>query len=256
MSVRRGDAALTTDSPASDRVIPSAAIHRAPFVGLRQCLYRTGLAAESKLQLNLFFITWYTAHARPTAPANDRRPGNSGPFNCDGYTFAAGNVGSFGYWSVLAVLPNATSNYSVRLYDRGSYGEIFSGFDDGYIAVSEEAAEPCDFVLVNTRKVSAGTYYPGVVNLGPGFSAYRLAHQTSVPIQAGPSPDWDEVRAMPAGQCIDLYEVYLTPGNYTFSLRHLGANASLGLALFHCNLPTGALPNDMVRDRGVTPGDR
>ncbi len=190
-------------------------------------------------------------------PQKEWCQGSSGYYNSDGFQFAAGNSGVYGYWSAVAVLPSSSSaNYGVQLYDRGTYSGVSNGFDHNFLASSQESAEACHYVLVNTRQKAAGTYYAGVVNVSGSSSNYHIAHPTSVPIQAGPSAQWDEEYGLSSVAVMDLYEVYLTPGTYGFNLGRVSGDAVLGMALYHCNLPAGARGNAMNSVQGTTAASR
>lgn len=189
-------------------------------------------------------------------PQKEWCQGSVGYYNCDGFSFPVGNTGNYGYWSAVGVLPVSSANYAVQLYDRGTYSGVFNGFDQNFLADSQESAESCHYVLVNTRKTSAGTYYAGVVNASGSSADYCATHATSVPIQSGPSAQWDEIYNISSFKVMELYEVYLTPGSYGFNLKHVDGSAALGMALFDCNLPSGARGNAMISAQGTTAGSR
>jgi len=178
-----------------------------------------------------------------SAPPIKETCANTGCYNCDGFSFDAGNTSGNGYWSAIAVLPTSTAHYGVYLYDRGTYYGVTHGFDNSFIGSSAETDRSCRYVLANSRMTPTGTYYAGVMNMAADSADYRLEHATSSTIPAGPGAHWSDVHSMSGDSIFDLYEVYLNPGTYSFNLKRVSGNAYLAMDLFHGNLPYGARQN-------------
>jgi hypothetical protein len=178
-----------------------------------------------------------TTRAAPPDPEGgwDRLAATGEPLvmNCDGLGIPAPViVGDDGYWLAAAVMPGDTSNIDIRLHDR--YYGTEQGFEEVH-TLSAWSAGQSDIVLVNSSLTDGEAKDVGVVRTS-GMQDYTAEVVASVYL--GRNPDGVAATGqIEARHILDLYEVYLDPGEITIRLLNQTGGADLGLTLHPPNVP-------------------
>lgn len=173
-----------------------------------------------------------TRSAPPDADAWGCTPGLKW-YNNDGFSFYVGAEHPDKLWSAVGILPsNSTSDYSLRLWDRGDYTGSEGGFGLGYLQWSKYPSGQSEFVIVNNNKAVAGTYYAGVINDNDGTADFRIEEDTTVKVYPRPGTQWNGPFVKGPTNVLDIYEVYLTAGEYYFYLDQTAGNCNLGMSLY------------------------
>ena len=153
--------------------------------------------------------------------------------NCDGLGLPAPViVGDDGYWLGAAVMSGDTSNVDIRIHEKFYSTEM--GFDEVH-SLSAWSVGESDFVLVNSRLTDGEAKDIGVIRV-TGVQTYTAEVVASRYLGRNPAgtavADVIEERHI-----LDLYEVYLDPGELTIRLLNQGGDTDLGLTLHPPNVP-------------------
>ncbi|MDL1955691.1 MAG: C25 family cysteine peptidase [Candidatus Desulfofervidus auxilii] len=157
-------------------------------------------------------------------------------YNNDGFSFIVQQEHPNKWWSAVGILPaSSTVDYDLRLWDRGDYTGSEHGFGGGYLEWSSYGGDASDFVIVNDNMAPAGTYYAGVINYNEGTADFRIEEDTSVKIYEGTNGPYSKA----SHNVLDIYECYLSEGEYGFKLVQISGNCDLGMSLYddetvHC----------------------
>jgi hypothetical protein len=156
-------------------------------------------------------------------------------FDCDGLRMPTPViVGDTGKWSAIAVMPGASSDVDVRIH------EVVSGVKDGFktsIVTSDWGAGQSDFVLVNFRATAPRAFDVGVLREATdGTESYR-AHVASSTFLGVDPIGFQLAQVLDANQIVDLYELFLDPGQWTVVLHSGTATVDWGTSLYNGLVP-------------------
>ena len=171
--------------------------------------------------------------------------------NNDGFSFGVLGSGNNKWWSAVGILAvDSTADYNLKLWDIGDYTGSTAGFGGGYIQQSQQGGPVCDFVLVNDNKAAAGTYYAGVINYNAAGTDYRIEETTSTPIV----PGTNGIYTIDTSSILDIYECYLSAGEYGFMLQQTAGTCDLGISLYDDDVATcnkvGYMPGAYANNSG------
>jgi hypothetical protein len=160
-------------------------------------------------------------------------------YNCDGLRIS----GPGSYWNALAVTPDADTDVDIRLH------RALEGAKDGFaqvLAMSAWGPEAIDFVIVNFNMTARKDYDVGVVQTtGEGGYSAHCTPEIYIPAPEGLHGPF----AMPSGQIIKLYEMYLEPGGWQFILDAKLGNIDWGMSLHPAD--EAYISKSMVVDNGM-----
>jgi len=172
---------------------------------------------------------------RSAPPARDAWGDTGGAlwYNNDGFSFDVQNVHPDKWWSAVGILPaDANSYYSLRLWDIGDYTGSEGGFGSGYLEWSIDPYDSSDFVIVNDNMAAAGTYYAGAINDNNATGGFRIEESASTKIYPRPGTQWNGPYSKNTTNVLDIYEIYLTAGEYFFYLDQTVGTCDLGMSLY------------------------
>ena len=161
-------------------------------------------------------------------------------FNNDGFSFGVDNVGEDKYWSAVGILPASSScDYDLRLWNIGDYDytDCKAGFGGGYLEYVTGGTGYSRYIVVNDNIAQDGEYYAGVINNNDATGYFHIEEATSVVISKRPGTQWNGAYAMPSTGVLDVYEVFLEAGDYTFYLDQTAGTCDLGMSLFDDETP-------------------
>ncbi|MBS3768254.1 MAG: C39 family peptidase, partial [Candidatus Cloacimonetes bacterium] len=127
---------------------------------------------------------------------------------------------SYSTWCAVGVRNNtAGENWSMRMFDDNTFSNVL---------VSSAYSYPVDFVVMDGHH-SLSQYR--------GIKAYRFSGSGNASVEfegftetITPGSTYND--SWPAGDVVEMYDVYLTPGEYGFQLKFNSGTADLDIALF------------------------
>lgn len=146
--------------------------------------------------------------------------------NCDGLRLPTPRPSQLGNWHAVAVMPTDSCDVNVHLFELEAemakrYTAILEGSTCGpgqldYLLIDNHLTPKRGFDVGVYQMSGQGTYYAWAVNstILPTQNVYELSDV-----------------AMSQAELLDLYELDLTPGNWTFTLEARSGDVNWGLSL-------------------------
>jgi serine protease len=154
-----------------------------------------------------------------------RYPQGASSVALDGY----GNGGWGGWWDITAVMPAASADYDIYLYNADPTPT--SGWDSSVAASG--GVSTVDFVGSNNNAVSDADYY-GIINWADSDENYTVEHEASTGIGSPPAvPTLISNNQLYGGEILDVYEMYaddLEPIRFVLDLTY--GNADVAVFVF------------------------
>jgi len=127
---------------------------------------------------------------------------------------------SYSTWCAVGVRNNtAGDDWDIAMYDNNSFSNV--------VASSAYGGTTVDFVVMDGHHTS--TLHRGIKAYrysGSGMASVEFEGYNETLIVGTNSESWD------AGDVVEMYDVYLTPGVYSFDLEFYSGTADLDMALF------------------------
>jgi len=151
--------------------------------------------------------------------------------NCDGVaTTTFSPSGSTGWWGAVAIMPGATSNLDLRLFEEQTGPR--DGFDVPLVE-SGWATGQSDFVLMNFNKTAPRRFDAGVLRWQTSQEENYFVTTTESSFRGSDPAGVLGTFSLASGQIIDLHEVEFTePRNYRVTLEIAEPTLDLGVTVY------------------------
>ena len=171
--------------------------------------------------------------SRPTPPDRTGAWSDVGAFdallyNCDGVRVELAPDGRTrsGMWMALAAMPGVASDADLQLHEAAS--GVHNGFDH-VLAFSGWGLGESDFVLVNGNRTLPRAFDVGLLEAESSENVSLQSVESEL-LASNPNGNFGPF-AMPAGELLDLHELWLSPGNYIVQLVPQSGAVDWGMTL-------------------------